>query len=70
MVINDGENGVSDGIGSGKGGEDYSAVAEYNGNPSTSIAIKLASGANALDTADGVRAKMDELDDFFPSGLE
>ncbi len=52
------------------GGEDYSAVAEYNGNPSTGIAIKLASGANALDTADGVRAKMDELDDFFPSGLQ
>ncbi len=52
------------------GGEDYSSVAEYNGKPSTGIAIKLASGANALDTADGVRAKMDELDDFFPSNLE
>ncbi len=52
------------------GGENYAAVAEYNGNYATGIAIRLASGANALDTADGVRAKLAELQDFFPDNLE
>ena len=32
------------------GAEDYSTVARYNGKPAAGIAIKLATGANALDT--------------------
>ncbi|MDW6004385.1 efflux RND transporter permease subunit [Vibrio mangrovi] len=52
------------------GGEGYAAVAEYNGLPATGIAIRLSTGANALDTADAVRAKMDELKEFFPSALK
>ncbi|ASA54791.1 efflux RND transporter permease subunit [Vibrio gazogenes] len=52
------------------GGESYAAVARFNGSPSTGIAIRLATGANALDTADAVRAKMEELKPFFPSSLK
>ena len=52
------------------GGESYSAIARYNGKFSTGIAVSLATGANALDTADGVRAKIAELQDFFPASLE
>lgn len=52
------------------GGESYSSVAQYNGMYSTGIAISLATGANALDTAEAVRAKVAELQEFFPQSLE
>lgn len=37
------------------GGESYGVVARYNGKPASGIGIKLASGANALETAAGVK---------------
>ncbi len=52
------------------GGENYSISAEYNGMPATGIAIKLATGANALDTAKGVRQTIAELEPFFPAGVK
>ncbi len=52
------------------GGENYNVVSFYNGQPSSGVAIRLASGANALETADAVRAKVDELSRFFPRGLK
>ncbi len=52
------------------GGESYAAIAKYNGMYSTGIAISLATGANALDTAEGVRAKIAELQEFFPQALD
>ena len=52
------------------GGENYSISAEYNGMPATGIAIKLATGANALDTAKAVRATIAELEPFFPPGMK
>ncbi|HTT11249.1 MAG TPA: efflux RND transporter permease subunit [Burkholderiaceae bacterium] len=52
------------------GGENYSTVSFYNGRPSSGLAVRLASGANALDTADAVKAKVDELSQFFPPGLK
>jgi len=52
------------------GGEDYSILSRYNGKPASGIAIKLASNANALDTTAAVRAKMDELQKFFPPSLK
>lgn len=52
------------------GAESYAAVARLNGKPSSGIAISLATGANALDTATKVKAKMDELSQYFPSGLK
>jgi multidrug efflux pump len=52
------------------GGESYDVVARYNGKPATGLAIKLATGANALDTADAVKAKLHELSKFFPQGVK
>lgn len=52
------------------GGEDYSISAEYNGLPATGIAVKLATGANALDTVAAVRQTLDELEPFFPPGMK
>ncbi|GAB6388525.1 efflux RND transporter permease subunit [Stutzerimonas marianensis] len=42
----------------------------YNGMPASAMAIKLATGANALDTANAVRATIEELKPFFPAGME
>ncbi|MBC7104009.1 MAG: efflux RND transporter permease subunit, partial [Parvibaculum sp.] len=52
------------------GAENYRNIGRYNGDPASGIAIRLASGANALDTADAVRAKIAELEPFFPEGLK
>ncbi|QFU04709.1 Multidrug efflux pump subunit AcrB [Pseudoalteromonas sp. THAF3] len=52
------------------GGEDYSVMARYNGMQATGIAIELATGANALDTAEAVRDRLDELKPYFPEGLK
>ena len=52
------------------GAENYLAEGRYNGMPATGMAIQLASGANALDTAAAVRAKIQEMQRFFPQGLE
>ncbi len=52
------------------GGQNYSIDTFYNGKPASGLAVKLASGANALDTADAVRATIDGLKPFFPPGLE
>ncbi len=51
------------------GGEDYSVIARYNGMNATGLAIELATGANALDTAAAVKAKLAELEPYFPQGL-
>jgi hydrophobe/amphiphile efflux-1 (HAE1) family protein len=42
----------------------------YNGKPAAGIAVKLATGANALDTAKAVRATVDKLKPVFPHGLQ
>jgi multidrug efflux pump len=52
------------------GGENYAISAEYNGMPATGIAVKLATGANALETAKAVRATIGELEPFFPAGMK
>jgi len=52
------------------GTEIYDIQVEHNGKPSTGLAIRQAAGANALDTADGVKAKLAELSKFFPAGLK
>ncbi|MEP2828078.1 efflux RND transporter permease subunit [Parvibaculum sp.] len=52
------------------GAENYQTIGRYNGSPSSGIAIRLAAGANALDTADAVRARLAELEPFFPQGLK
>jgi hydrophobe/amphiphile efflux-1 (HAE1) family protein len=52
------------------GTEAYDIEAFYNGKPSSALAIRQAAGANALDTADAVRAKMTEMSRFFPKGMK
>ncbi len=52
------------------GAESYSVTSLYNGQPASGLAIRLATGANALDTAKAVRAKIEELRPTFPQGLK
>ncbi|OAT33878.1 RND efflux system inner membrane transporter [Buttiauxella brennerae ATCC 51605] len=52
------------------GGENYNVVARFNGQPASGLGIKLATGANALDTANAVRATVEKLQPFFPAGLK
>ena len=52
------------------GSESDSINTLYNGKPARGIAIRLASGANALDTADAVRATIERLRPQFPPGLD
>jgi multidrug efflux pump len=52
------------------GGETFAINGKFNGQPASGLAIKLASGANALDTERGVRATIDRLKPFFPPGLD
>ncbi len=52
------------------GTERYEMNALFNGKPSAAMAIRQAAGANALDTADAVRAKMEELSGYFPPGMK
>ncbi|MEL7937932.1 efflux RND transporter permease subunit [Pseudomonas delhiensis] len=52
------------------GGQDYSINAQFNGKPASGIAIKLATGANALDTAKAIRATIGRLQDFMPEGMK
>jgi multidrug efflux pump len=52
------------------GSENYNTVARFNGNAATGVAIKLATGANALDTAKAIRAKIDQLSKQFPAGMK
>ncbi|GAB7024834.1 efflux RND transporter permease subunit [Geotalea toluenoxydans] len=52
------------------GTENYDIEARYKGKPIGGMALRLAAGANALDTADRVKAKMAELEKFVPQGVK
>jgi multidrug efflux pump len=49
------------------GGENYNFDTKYNGQPTAGFGIQLATGANALNTAKAVRAKIDVVE-VFPAG--
>ena len=51
------------------GTENYDSVVNFNDKPAAVLAVRQAAGANALDTANAIRAKMEELSHFFPAGL-
>ena len=51
------------------GAENYNVDNKYNGKPASGIGFQLASGANALDTANAIKAKIAELSKYFPPGL-
>jgi len=52
------------------GTETYDIEAYYNGRPASALAIRQAAGANALDTANAVKAKMKEMSRYFPQGMK
>ena len=52
------------------GAETYEFLSFYNREPAVGIAVSMATGANALDTAEAVNAKLAELKPFFPEGME
>jgi len=51
------------------GAENYNSLSKYNGKSAAGLAIKLAPGGNALDTAEAVKAKLAELSKVFPPGI-
>ena len=52
------------------GSESYTTVGRYNGKPAAGLAIKLATGANALDTVRAIDARVAQLEKFFPPGMK
>ena len=52
------------------GAEDYSVNAFYNGRPAVAFGLFLQPGANALNVAEGVAKKLEELSQTFPEGLQ
>ncbi|WP_284155210.1 efflux RND transporter permease subunit [Sulfuricystis thermophila] len=52
------------------GAEDYSVAARVDGQPNAAIAVRMAPGANALETAKAVRATMTHLAQYFPKGID
>jgi multidrug efflux pump len=51
-------------------GETFNTLVKYNGHPAIALQFLLASGANALDTAEGIKSKLGSLSQFFPPGLK
>jgi len=52
------------------GAQAYATSARLNGKPSTAVGVQLSPSANALATADAVRAKLTELERYFPEGMQ
>jgi multidrug efflux pump len=52
------------------GGQAYATAARLNGKPAVGMGVQLSPSGNALATANAVRAKMTELERFFPQGMK
>jgi len=52
------------------GSESYGTIARYKRMPAAGMAVSLATGANALDTAEAVKAKVTELAEFLPDNVK
>ena len=52
------------------GSDSYLTRSRVTGKTAAGMALFLATGANAIGTADAVRKKLDELRPFFPDGME
>jgi len=48
------------------GAQNYGVVSRFNGEPAAAMAVYQLPGSNAVDAADGVRARLDELKKRFP----
>ncbi len=53
-----------------RGADSYNVVGTYNNRPAAALAITQAPGANALETAEGVKKRISELAPYFPAGIE
>ncbi|MGB7411294.1 MAG: multidrug efflux RND transporter permease subunit [Sphingopyxis granuli] len=51
------------------GAESYTTISRINGHPGAGMSISLSPGADALETADRVKTRMEELAADFPDGL-
>lgn len=52
------------------GSASYSVVSQLDGKPTAAIAIYQQPGSNSLDVSKGVKAKMQELSQNFPAGIQ
>ena len=52
------------------GTEVYDIEGFHNGKPAAALAIRQIAGANALETADAVKAKLKEMSRYFPPGMK
>jgi len=52
------------------GAQNYNMTSRFNNNPAAAMAVKLAPGANQLTTETAIRARMAELQRYFPPGLK
>jgi multidrug efflux pump len=52
------------------GGQSYATSARLNGAPAVGMGVQLAPSGNAMESAELIRAKMDELSRFFPEGVK
>lgn len=52
------------------GGENYNIVSKINGQAAAGLGIKLATGANALDTAAAIKKRLTDLQPYFPAGMK
>ncbi|WP_323667005.1 multidrug efflux RND transporter permease AcrD [Pectobacterium punjabense] len=52
------------------GSERYDFLSRFNGQAASGLGVKLASGANELETDKRVRERIEELSQYFPHGLE
>ena len=52
------------------GTENYEIQSYYNGKPLGGMAVRLAAGANALETGNRIKTKMAELSKYLPAGVK
>lgn len=52
------------------GTEYYDVEARYNGKPAAGMAVRQAAGANALDTANAIKSRLEEMSRYFPPGMK
>ncbi|MBV8801007.1 MAG: efflux RND transporter permease subunit [Alphaproteobacteria bacterium] len=52
------------------GAEDYGTLSRFGGKTASGLAIQLAPGANALTTANAVKARVEQLRSALPPGIE
>ena len=51
------------------GAQNYGFISRHNQRSASGLAVMMATGANALETARAVEARLAELEPFFPEGL-